>query len=372
MRIIHIISGLSVGGAERMLCSLIKASNKAKFEIGVVCLTKNAPLKTEIEEAGAWVKVLNFGDSTFASFKSYLKLVSILRRQKPDVTQTWLYHADFIGLIAHFMCSRKKIFWNLRCSTIDSQDVSLSTFFLIKILARLSKHVDGILVNSFAGKLAHEKIGYQSENWLVIPNGVNVEQFNSGQRVRNDFQINSATDDKFVVGIIGRWHPMKDHQNFISAAKAIQQNLPNAIFVLAGENLTSENICLVDMIKRAGLSKCAFLLGHCKNPHEIMLKFDVLVSSSYSEGFPSVIAEAMACQIPCVTTDVGDARIIVGTTGKIVPPRDSGALAQAVLDLHTLGKEKRYKLGIKARRRIIKNYSITTIAKKYERLYSQF
>ncbi len=175
-----------------------------------------------------------------------------------------------------------------------------------------------------------------------------------------------------AVGLPARFHPMKDHRTFLAAAARLAANRPDLVFVLIGPDITAANPALADAVGALGLSARVRLLGNRHDMPRIYPALDIVaLSSAYGEGFPNVIAEAMSCAVPCVATDVGDAAEIIGSTGAVVPPRDAAALAAALERLIAAGPEQRRALGQQARRRIVDNYDLDDIVRRYEALYQE-
>jgi glycosyltransferase involved in cell wall biosynthesis len=187
---------------------------------------------------------------------------------------------------------------------------------------------------------------------------------------RRSVRINlRLPEDTFLIGLIGRYHPMKDHANFLRAAGLAAAKIPSAHFVLVGRAIDQNNRELHDLVERMGLTDRVHLLGECENTAEICAGLDVFALSSYDESCPNVIGEAMACGVPCVVTDVGDARQIIGNTGRVIPPRNSEALAAAWMEMFEIGPEGRNNLGLAARERVVQHFAIDKIATRYADLY---
>jgi glycosyltransferase involved in cell wall biosynthesis len=176
--------------------------------------------------------------------------------------------------------------------------------------------------------------------------------------------------DALLIGLIARYHPVKDHENFLRAAALVSAKHPQARYLLVGENIDAANVELRALIAKHGVTDRVYLLGMRGDMPPVTAALDICVSSSTVEGFPNVIGEAMSCGVPCVVTDVGDSAWVVGDTGKNVPPRDSAALASAIDSLVTTGGPDRAALGRRARERIVRNFSLDHIVAQYQSLYS--
>jgi len=205
----------------------------------------------------------------------------------------------------------------------------------------------------------------------VISNGFDTDAFRpaplSALSVRDELGIAPTAQ---LVGLMGRYHPMKDHENFFLAAREVSKALPNAHFLLAGEGLTNENKSLAELIARSMLGARVHLLGPRRDMPRLLASLDVLASASaYGEAFPNVIGEAMSCGVVCVATSVGDSAAIIGDTGYVVPPRDPNELAARLKVALALSSDERRLRGEAARTRIVKMYSLTGCVEDHMQLY---
>jgi glycosyltransferase involved in cell wall biosynthesis len=205
---------------------------------------------------------------------------------------------------------------------------------------------------------------------LIIPNGFETGLFKpdaaSRAKFRNELGLAIETP---LVGLIGRYDPQKNHFGFLGAAATVAQEFPDAHFVLCGPGVDVQNGELTSRVGDSGFKERIHLLGERPDMPSITAALDIACSSSLGEAFPNVIGEAMACGVPCVVTDVGDSAAIVGSTGKVVPPGDDLALARAVLGLLAMPDAERKALGLRARQRVIDNYSLDQVVRQYELLY---
>ena len=170
--------------------------------------------------------------------------------------------------------------------------------------------------------------------------------------------------------MVGRYHPLKDHGNFLAAARGLLDAGVKARFVLCGLGVDDTNDELMALVDRLDLGGVTSLLGERNDPQRIMNAFDLGTISSAGEGFPNVVCEMMLCGIPCVVTDVGDAAIIVGDTGQVVPSTDAAALAEGWRRMLQLDARARHIKGKAARLRIVRNYSAEAISLRYHQLWS--
>jgi glycosyltransferase involved in cell wall biosynthesis len=177
-------------------------------------------------------------------------------------------------------------------------------------------------------------------------------------------------DNTILIGLFGRYHPVKGHEVFLKAAQLLLKKHPHIQhFLLGGKEVDNTNYVLNQQLAQLEIGEQIHLLGERQDVHHLTAALDIASSSSYSEGFPNVIGEAMSCGVPCAVTDVGDSARIVGNTGRVVPANNPEALANAWQELIEMGAEGRFKLGSAARSRIIECFSLDSVVTQYETLY---
>ena len=205
----------------------------------------------------------------------------------------------------------------------------------------------------------------------VIPNGFDPTAFRPDPDSRIAFRAElGLPPDTPLVGMVARVDPQKDHRTFVAAAARLHARLPNVHFVFCGNGSEKAIAELTGWIERDGLRQVCHVLGERNDIPRVAAALDVAtLSSAFGEGFPNVLGEAMACEVPCVATDVGDSAYVLGDSGRIVPPRDPDALAGAWGELLTAGDDVRKALGQRGRRRIVDNFSISRVARSYEAAY---
>ncbi len=366
----HIITDLDIGGAEMMLYKLLSYLDKEKFTNLVVSLGPVGPLENHIKSLGVTVYNLNMGRG-IVFLRGLFLLAKLVLSWKPEIIQTWLYHADLLGLLVGKLSGVHRIVWNVRCSEVDFRYYALTTRWISYLLSRLSHLPDAVVVNSGAGKKFHLQKGYHPKRWEVIPNGFDVQRYRPSLEARTRWRraFGMEGSDR-IIGMAARYDPMKDHANFFAAAARLSAICGHVRFVLVGKGMDEGNSDIKKLIQDNGLAGLVYLLGERSDMHGIFPSFDIgTLTSSFGEGFSNVLGEAMACGVPCVATDVGDASYIVDNTGAIVPSGNPGALARAWYELLSILPEQLSKLGLKARKRIEDNFSISKVANQYEQLY---
>jgi glycosyltransferase involved in cell wall biosynthesis len=368
VKVIHIITDLDVGGAEVTLASLVERLGGTQVQNAVITLGSAGQVAGRIQRAGVPVFSLGVRSAAHAA-QALWRLVRLIRQFQPDVLQTWLYHADFLGTVAGTIAGVPNIVWNIRCAELDPLDHSRSLPALLKVLAFMSRCPSTIICNSAAGRRAHEALGYRPRRWCIIPNGFDTGAFQPcvATRVQLRRELAVRCTDR-LVGLLARFHPMKDHTTFLNAAKIVTAARPDVHFVAAGRGVETAP-SLQNLISEMGLRDRIHLLPEQNDAPRFFAALDVAVSSSYGEAFPNVVGEAMACGTPCVVTDVGDSAYIVGDAGVMVPPRDPAALAAGILRILDLDRATHAALGCAARERILSTFSLERAAARYEQLY---
>jgi glycosyltransferase involved in cell wall biosynthesis len=229
-----------------------------------------------------------------------------------------------------------------------------------------------VLFNSVAGQRSHRAIGYLSRAELAIPNGFDLQAWRPDARRRMVFREEvGVTDGTLLVGMVARYHPIKDHRCFFAAAARILSCRTDIRFALVGPGITWSNAALAADIEQFGLRDNVILLGSRTDMGGMMAGLDCLVLTSTSEGFPNVIGEAMASGVPCVSTDAGDADLIIADTGTVVPVGDAEGIADGVLELMTNTPEERAVLAARCRARIAENCGIGRVLARYADFYKE-
>lgn len=353
------------------LLRLLSALDRDRFDSYVISLTSAGSLSERISQLGIPVRFLGI-DAHRPNIFLFFRLVVWLREIHPDVIQTWMYHADLLGGLAALLAGFPVI-WGIRNTSLDPGAVKRSTILIARVNAWLSNWLPRKIIScSETSRRAHISIGFRPDRFVVIPNGFDLGAFHPDPLARAAvIQELSLPQDAFLIGLVARFDPLKDHQTFIRAAGIFHQTYPQAQFVLCGDGISWSNEALSGWIDAAGIRQNCHLLGSRDDIPRLLAALDVKTLSSIGEAFPNVLCEAMACGVPCVTTDVGDAAEIVGDTGIVVPPRDAHALAEGWERLINLSIQERHKLGQRARARIQTHYQIEEVVRRYQQLYRQ-
>jgi len=366
MRILFVITGLDYGGAERMLLNLV-VRLAPSHEIVVVSLTERGPMAADFERLGARVIALGMR-GPHAMPSAVLRLVGHMRTIRPDVTSTWMYHADLVGGLATRLAGLPGPAWGIHNGDLSIESTKRLTRAVIRLNARLSGALPRLIICcSHAARRMHVEQGYRDDRFMVIPNGFDMERFRPSDDARRWLRAELGLPaDAVLVGLVARWHPVKDHAGFLRAASLVSRTHPGTHYLLVGSECDAANAALVALVESAGLTGRVHLLGARDDIARVTAALDVAVSSSTGEAFPNVLGEAMSCGVPCVTTDVGDSAHIVGDTGRIVQPRDPQALAVALAEVVGMPRAGRLELGRRARARIRDNFELGHVSALYE------
>lgn len=373
MRVLHLITGLGQGGAETMLFKLLAALDQGRFHCRVISLLDRGVLGERIEALGVPVTPLGLR-GPWDLPKALLCLGEAVRASRPEVLQGWMYHGNLAAWCASLIApGRPALIFGIRQSAYDLSTEKRATASVIRIGARLSSRADAIVYNSEIARTQHEALGYRPARGQVIPNGFDTTRFAPSPEARLSVRgEHGLAPDTPLVGLMGRFHPMKDHAGFIAAASLVLRQHDNTHFLLAGEGVHGDNQALHRAIDATGHADAFHLLGRRDDMARLNAALDVAVcASAYNEGFPNVIGEAMSCGVPCVVTAVGDSADIVGVTGRVVPPRSPERLAEAINVLLALPSEARQALGRAARQRVVEHYSIGSVAYAFAALYQR-
>lgn len=343
---LHLITDLETGGAERMLTEILTGRGAQSPGAMVVAMIPGGQFERRLADAG--IRTISLGmKRNRPSLTALIKTVRLLRRERPAILQTWMYHADLFGLCALLLSGlrhRTRIYWGVRCSDMEGKRYGLMFRAVRRLCVLASPLVDVVIANSHAGLEFHRLLGYRPKNFVVIENGIDVPAFQvdreTGREVRAELGI---PDGATVVAVVARVDPMKDYETLLDALRKLA-----GVHVLAiGKGTTG----LPDL---SGLHR----LGERRDVPRLLAASDIIVSSSaFGEGSSNALLEGMAAGLPAVATDVGDARRIVGRAGGVVPPRDPEALARAISGLAE-DEGLRRELGDRARARVIERFSL--------------
>jgi glycosyltransferase involved in cell wall biosynthesis len=358
--ITHIITGLDVGGAERALYTLLTNGLEGQFRNRVISLMGPGHYGPLLQEAGIPVTCLHMspGKPTPGALR---RLLSAVSKAPTDILQGWMLHGNLAATLARRWANRDAaLLWNQRTSLDALGDETRIKRGLIRLEARLSGAPQAIIYNSARSRRQFAEHGYKDDRALHLPNGFDTDKWAPNAAARQAIrQELGLPQDATVIGYVGRGHPEKDPELFFQAFRSVSKRHKDAWLVAIGRDLDRFN----------PPERNALLLGQRADVQDLMQVMDIFCLSSRTEGFPNVIGEAMATGLPCVTTDVGDVRDIVGETGWVAPPRNPERLADCLHEALSCPPESLRDRGWRARDRIVTQFSIASVVDRYASLY---
>lgn len=373
-KVLHIITGLQSGGAERILLHLVSHLSRAQFACEVVSLTTEGHLGGAIRAQGIPVRALGFARGV-PDPRLLPALAVHIRRVRPDVIQTWLHHADLAGgLAARVARTNAPVLWTIHNTAIDPAKGKRRTAALARLNVRMARFLcTRVVCVSEAVREDCLAQGYSAAQLRVVTNGVDTEAFlpdpAARVSVREELGLPPGTP---LVGLMARFDPQKDHETFCRAAGLLRQTCPDVHFLLCGSGITPNNAQLSWWLRAAGVDAVTHLLGLRDDLPRLTAALDVATCCSrYSESFALVLAEALACGVPCVTTDMPGPVSVVGDLGRVVPIGDAEALARTWQALLSLTPAQAEEWSAQARSRAVTHFSISTMVAGYAALYSQ-
>ena len=368
--ILHVITDLNRGGAETVLYRLLlKTTTDVQYRHVVVSLRDRGYFGDKFEAAGILVHTLNMKGGLDLP-GAFINLVTLMRRIRPDVVQTWLYHADLLGGLAAQFCGRPPVVWGVHTVQLAPGSSSLT-----KIIRRLCALTSNwmpctIVCVARAAIESHVALGYHRGRMQVVHNGFDLPDTQVPLAESRTLRSSLGFQDHHqVIGCIGRFHLDKDYLTFLRAATMLRECQPEVRFLLVGKGLSASNEMLQSWILEASLQDHVVTLGERNDISTCLLAMDVFCLPSQTEAFPLVLGEAMAAARPVVTTDVGDAAFLVGDTGFVVPVRDPEQLCNALQQMLRHSPTERLALGIAARGRIEREFSLQSMCDRMLGLY---
>ena len=372
-RVLHVISGLEIGGAEMALYRLVSRMATLQHPLMVASLMGGGGVEDALLDAGIDVASLCRKIPTRSPVPNGpLALFARCRAFRPQVVMGWMYHGIALAHMLRAVCAPSAaLVWNVRCTLDESETLPRSTRGLIRALNLASRRPSAIVYNSNLGRSQHVDHGFYDRNGAVIPNGIDLRTWRpdreTGRSVRRELGIGP---EEFVIGHVGRYHPMKGQLDLLAAA-ASAQFPANSVLLMVGRGVTPANPDISRVLSRLPSGIRVIMPGERADIPAVMNSLDVFCLSSTSEGFPNVVVEAMACGIPCVVTDAGDAPVMVDATGWVVRRSSPDHLAQVIADVADLGSAGRERHGVLARGRACEYFSMERMVSDYSELFSR-
>lgn len=363
-RVLFVTRSLERGGAERQLIVLASELRRKGWDVAIACFYSGGAFQAEVERAG--VRLINLKKRGRWEVLAFLwRLLRTYRTFRPDIVHGYMPVANMLALLARVVCHDVCVVWGVRASYLDFGHYDWLTRLTFRTSCKLARYADGIIANSRAGADYHIAQGYPAVRITVIPNGIDTGRFrfdSAGRaRLRNEWRV---ADDEILVGVVGRLDPMKDHETFLQAAAILARGDNFWRFVCVGNGSAGISASLRQRSHELGLSTRLIWAGAHDDMRAVYSALDIASSSSsFGEGFPNAVAEAMACERPCVVTEVGDCARVVGDCGVVVPPRDPQMLAKAIERYwaHECQATGGSRVGVRARARVLQLFGMDNL-----------
>jgi glycosyltransferase involved in cell wall biosynthesis len=369
IKVLHVITGLGVGGAETMLVRLVSRLQDSAIENRVVALRSLRDLQPAIERAGAAVTIARYDKPH--QVRRLTEAVDSHAPWAPNVIQGWMYHGNLAALYARRKLGAGAVIWNVRQGLYDTNNEKLLTRLAIRAGAWASRRPELILYNSHVGREQHEHAGYWHERARVIPNGVDATVFapDRGARDRVRAELFGVQDDTPCIGMVARLNHLKGHRFFLEAAERVLARGLRARFVVVGRDCSWNQRPFSAFSENATVRGAVILLPERSAIAEIYSGLDLFCLPSIGEGFPNALAEAMSAAVPVIASAVGDCPHIVADARDLVQPADSGLLANRIAEVLTLPAQERQRIGAANRQRVLDHFSLDSVAQSYADLY---
>lgn len=370
IRITHLINNLQTGGAEMTLLRLMERIDRQRFAPSVIAMIGEGTIGPRLRALDIPVVALGAARRRI-SFRTFLDVRKHIRSFHPDVIQSWMYHSNIAAYLSRGSGKGKiPLAWNIRHSLHYFDQEPWLTRQVIRAGAWRSTQVDAVVTNSSVSMKQHTEMGYRCSRSEVIPNGFDVDEIQPVQGARAQLRAELAIPESAIlIGCAGRYHPVKDQASVAASVQRLVQSGVDVHLAVVGRGCEAGGQA-EELRTRYELGDRIHLLPERRPLADFLSGLDVFVVASRSEGFPNVLAEAMACAVPCVTTNVGDAAEILGDPTRVIPPGDQVQMSRVLQDVISLSDEERRALGAAARQRITERYSIQDIVKRYEDLWA--
>ncbi len=372
VNVFHVTTGMGEGGAEAMLARLIAHSDSSRVVHHLLALSNEGPLwKSTSEECARSLNLLL--DHPISAVPRLAHLRQFVRDSRPDVIHGWMYHGNLAASwLGRWFAPSAKLIFGIRQSLYDIRHERPLTRAVIRAGARRSRDAAVVVYNSVLSKDQHNLQGYRSDRSCVIPNGFDIRKFVPDPSARSQTRRRlGITDAEFVIAIVARFHPVKDHATFFRAVAALARVHSSARILVVGPGCTAENAALRLMVNRYAAEATVDLLGAWSNTAELYPALDALCMTSKAEGFPNVVGEAMACGVPCVCTNVGDVPLLLGNAGFLSAVGDAESIARHLATIARFDAGQRHDASLAAREQIRAGFAIEGIIERYMKLYTE-
>ena len=351
---------LNIGGAERQLVHLAAGLHERGEQVVVGLFYKGGVLDAELERRG--IPIVDLRKSGRWDVPAFLaRLRRSIAEVRPDVVYSFLGTANIVAAALRPLSPRFRMVWSIRASDMDPARYDWVFRLNYGLECVLSRTADLIISNSNAGRDFAAAHGFPRGRIEVVPNGIDTDRFRPDPALRAAKRAEwGIGGGETAIGVLARLDPMKDHPNFLRAAASLAPQHPELRFLCIGEG--PDEAALKRLASELGLGERVLFTGRSTDPVAALNALDIACSSSaFGEGFSNAVAEAMACGLPPVVTDVGDSAMLVGDAGRVVRRRDAEALARAIEEEAAASRDSR---GARARARIVENFSLGAMVER--------
>jgi len=369
--VLHIITDLDQGGAEMALLRVIQSNCKASNHHVVLSLVKEGVLRKQFESVcDVYDLGLEYGQ---LSIKALFRLKSVCARIKPDIIQGWMYHGNVVASLASFLSGKKPVIHGVRQCLYADQEIGRLTRILIQLNSWLSRRASLTLYNSETAKAHHIQRGFDPSSCRIWYNGYDTKCFQKSLENRTNMRTSlGLSENHFLIGNLGRFHPMKDYPTLIESFRIIHERYSNTRLVLGGKGLDPQNPELNQITRKSGIPQDKFhLLGPVQETSSFYNSLDCFVLSSSSEAFPNVVVEALLYEIPVVATDVGEVSSIIDRKNNIAPPAQPAQIAERILELIECSERERQELSAELKKSIESRFSIERCAEQLNEFFQE-
>ena len=358
------------GGAEQQFAQLAIGLRQLGFPVRIVTFYRGDSLEEDVHRAGVAITCVEKRgrwDTLGFARRAYRAIV----QEPPAILQSFLVPPNILAVLLGMLRRDMRVIWGVRASDMDVRRYDWTHRWLGVAEAHLSARADLVVANSHAGRRELIRRGFRASQIEVVPNGIDTDRFHPDRAVGAALRAQwLGTASGPLIGMVARLDPMKDHATFFLAAKQLTQGTPGVRFVCVGSQSTPTATAVRRQCQELGLEPFVRWESARVDMPNVMNAFDFLtLTSAFGEGFPNVIGEAMACALPVVTTDVGDAALLVGNAGLVVPARAPQSLADAWRRLASMPTGEREHLGTTGRRRIVEEFSRKRMVERTAALY---
>jgi glycosyltransferase involved in cell wall biosynthesis len=365
--VLLLIRSLAFGGAQRQLVELARSLKERGHRVAVGTFYRGGPLLADLEQAEVPVIDLNKG-GRWETLGFLLRLRRVIKNMRPDVVYSFVGSANIFAALIHRFVARTKLVWSIRASDMDLEHYDWAHRLAYGIECRLSRVPDLIVSNSNAGMEFAAAHNFPRQRIAIVPNGIDTIRFDSDSSLREaQRKAWGISDREIAVGMLARLDPMKGYSDFLRAATKVVQSRFDVKFICIGDG--REEGRLKQLAAELGISRKVLFVGATNDPVAALNGLDLFCSASvWGEGFSNAIAEAMACRLRCVVTDVGDSPIIVGDCGITVPRSNPELLADAIVRQLTTLDEGEFSRG---RERVVEKFSVAAMVARTVALFQQ-